>query len=268
MAKLPPAFNMAASLFKPLRPSDMSEHDAPARPASRRVLIAEDNPEQLTQIVEILGRLRPDWTVVATAADLVTLKTAIDEHVPNLLMLDVHLMDGRTIDFFNSLPYPVPVVLISGDPAAAVDAFEYAVVDYILKPATSARVERALARVEALSETRQSSEPPNLRKRWITARKGQGTAIVQMSDVLYFQAQTKYTRVVMREGEALLNRGLGMVETELDPNQFLRIHRSTIVNIAHAGTLMRDDLGRLKLQVKGRSDWLFVSKPYERCFKQ
>ena len=71
----------------------------------------------------------------------------------------------------------------------------------------------------------------------------------------------------MCEGEVMLRRGLGAIERQLDRDKFVRIHRSTIINIAHAGTLMRDDLGRLKLRLRGRTEWLFVSKPFERTFK-
>lgn len=84
---------------------------------------------------------------------------------------------------------------------------------------------------------------------------------------MFTGSQAKFTRVVLRDGDALIKRGLGQVEQQLPSSRFIRVHRGTIVNIDHAGTLVRDDIGRLKLQMRGRTEWLHVSKAFERHFK-
>jgi DNA-binding LytR/AlgR family response regulator len=232
----------------------------------RRVVIAEDQPDLARWLADSVARLRPDWEICATVSRVDALLEAVDESVPDLLILDVHLGDGSCMDVVQQLPYPMPIVFTSGDPQLAIDAFEHAAVDYVLKPVRMPRLAKALARVDAV-ETRTVAGADPGAPAWITARKGQATVIVRLSDVLYMQSQAKYTRVVLRDGEALLKRGLGMVEQQLDPARFRRIHRSTVINIDHAATLVRDDLGRMKLQMHGRPDWLFISKPFEGIFK-
>lgn len=245
-----------------------AESAGPVLAPARRVVVAEDDPEQLLRLAAMVSSLRPSWRIVATASSVIALQQQIEAHVPNLLLLDVHLLDGRSLDTLTTLPYAMPVILVSGDPNAAIEAFERSVVDYVLKPISPARLERALARIDAIPVPGAEHQATQLQhRRWMTAKRGQASVVIQLSDVLYFQAQTKYTRAVMRESEAVLNRGLGLVEADLDAAVFMRIHRSTIINIGHASVLTRDDLGRLKLQMRGRSEWLFVSKPYEKYFK-
>ena len=227
-------------------PDDVVTGPRPSRDSAsrRRVVIAEDQPDQARWLADSVARLRPDWEICATVSRVDALLEAVDESVPDLLILDVHLGDGSCMDVVQQLPYPMPIVFTSGDPSLAIDAFEHAAVDYVLKPLRMPRLAKALSRVDTV-EARPAAGADAGAPAWITAR----------------------TRVVMRDGEALLKRGLGMVEQQLDPARFRRIHRSTVINIDHAATLVRDDLGRMKLQMHGRPDWLFISKPFEGIFK-
>lgn len=235
--------------------------------ASLRVVIAEDHPEHRQWLLEALSRLRPAWEVCAAVSTVAGLKEAVDEHVPSLLLLDVHLDGGLSLEVIDQLPYPVPIIFTSGDPKFAIEAFEHAALDYVLKPLRASRLERALARADAAAAQRQQQAGGEDSPPWLLAKRGEATAIIMLSDVIFLQSQAKYTRVITRGGESLIKRGLGIIEQQLDPRQFKRIHRSTIINVRHAGALVRDDLGRLKLQMNGRGEWLYVSKPFEKVFK-
>lgn len=252
----------------PMTTEEDDAHDAAAVGGggrARRVVLAEDLPEHVASIVDLLHRLRPHWSVCAVVRNADQLMQAVDDHAPDLLVLDVHLIGGTSIDALQRLPYPVPIVFVSGDPSFAIDAYEHAAVDYLLKPVRASRLQRALNRVDAL-DARSAAAPPAATD-WFTARKGDATVVVHHAEVIYLQSQAKFTRVVLRDGEVLLKRGLGIVEQQLPAARFVRIHRGTVVNIDHAGTLMRDDIGRLKLQMRGRTEWLHVSKAFERHFK-
>jgi len=246
-------------------------HDAASDPRgigrARRVVLAEDLPDHAETIVHLLRRLRPHWQVSAVARSAEQLMQAVDDHAPDLLVLDVHLIGSKSIDALSALPYSVPIVFVSGDPGFAIDAFEHAAVDYLLKPVRASRLQRALNRVDALDRLSNPSALAPQAAGWFTARKADATVVVRHDDVVYLQAQAKFTRVVLRDGDALIKRGLGQVEQQLPSSRFIRVHRGTIVNIDHAGTLVRDDIGRLKLQMRGRTEWLHVSKAFERHFK-
>jgi len=92
--------------------------------------------------------------------------------------------------------------------------------------------------------------------------------VITVDEVLYFQADNKYTRVVTEQGEALIRKPLKELVDELDPHQFWQIHRSTLVNAAAIDRIARDMRGRMLVHVKGRSDTLLVSDSYAHLFRQ
>jgi DNA-binding LytR/AlgR family response regulator len=104
--------------------------------------------------------------------------------------------------------------------------------------------------------------------RWINASVGQNLRVITVDEVLYFQADNKYTRVVTGQGEALIRKPLKELVDELDPQQFWQIHRSTLVNAAAIDRIARDMRGRMMVHVKGRSDTLLVSDSYAYLFRQ
>ncbi len=89
----------------------------------------------------------------------------------------------------------------------------------------------------------------------------------RLSDVRYFEAQRKYTRVVMKDNEGLLKMGISNTLEHLDNDMFWRIHRSVIVNVAHMASSRRDELGRLYVRLTDRSERLHVSRSFEHLFR-
>lgn len=233
------------------------------------VVIAEDLAEHAEHLVDCLKRLRPAWTVAAVVSDLATVLDAIDQHVPNVLLLDVHLQGGKSFDIIDRIPYPLPVIFTTGDPTHATSAYDCAAVDYVLKPVRPARLERALIRAESAAQrpARSASSPDAHAAGWLVAMRGAGQIIIHYRDVLYLQARGKLTLVATAEGDAFIKRGLGVVEMNLRHPRFKRIHRGTIVNIDHAQKVVRDDLGRMRLSVRRREEWLDVSQAYEHLFR-
>jgi DNA-binding LytR/AlgR family response regulator len=89
-----------------------------------------------------------------------------------------------------------------------------------------------------------------------------------VNEISYFQSDTKYTRAVTADSEALIRKPLKELREELDPTIFWQIHRSTIVNINEVASATRDFRGRLVLKLKRRGEALPVSEPYEHLFRQ
>jgi DNA-binding LytR/AlgR family response regulator len=104
--------------------------------------------------------------------------------------------------------------------------------------------------------------------RWINATHGQDVSLITVDEVLYFQADTKYTLVVTAEGESLIRRPLKELQDELDPAQFWPIHRSTIVNANAVAGVTRDFRGRIFVKLKSRNDRLPVSEAHAHLFRQ
>ena len=88
-----------------------------------------------------------------------------------------------------------------------------------------------------------------------------------VADVLYFESDTKYTRVVTAEGDALIRTSVRELLTQLDGDQFWQIHRSTIVNLAAVQSVHRHSLGRMSITLKARPEPLTVSQTFQSRFK-
>lgn len=103
--------------------------------------------------------------------------------------------------------------------------------------------------------------------RWVCAISGADVRLIPSADILYFRSDTKYTRVVARDQEALIRASLDTLEAELDPAVFCRVHRSVIVNLNAIATVHHNGDGRTVLRLKGRDEVLPVSHRHTRLFR-
>ena len=92
--------------------------------------------------------------------------------------------------------------------------------------------------------------------------------LITVDEVQYFQADNKYTRVVTRDGEALIRKSLKELVDELDGEQFWQIHRGTVVNAMAVAGVSRDYRGHLLVKLKERPETLQVSDTYSHRFRQ
>jgi len=172
------------------------------------------------------------------------------------------------------------VVFVTAYDQYAIQAFETGAVDYVLKPVTDERLAVTLERLKAKAAT----PPPDLtsllarlahqagakreRLQWIKATVGQQLKLIPVGDVLFFQSDEKYTRVVTRDSEALIKTPIRELLDGLDPEVFWQIHRSTLVNAGAIAGVTRDFRGQARVKVKGRDEELVVSRIYSHLFKQ
>jgi DNA-binding LytR/AlgR family response regulator len=150
----------------------------------------------------------------------------------------------------------------------------------VLKPIVLPRLAMAVSRVkERLGRT--PSDPSNLLRelaallpagrnylRWVNASVGQAIKIITVEEICYFKADSKYTLVVTPTGESLIKKPIKELSAELDPSQFLQIHRSTLVNLSHVVGVTRDLRGHLSLKLRQRDETLPVSESYTHLFRQ
>jgi DNA-binding LytR/AlgR family response regulator len=128
--------------------------------------------------------------------------------------------------------------------------------------------QRLLAALQRLLPTAAAPVPGAERLRWVRASSGELTHQVAVADVLFFRADDKYTCVQAADGgEHLIRTPIHELIVQLDPEQFVQVHRSTIVNLAHLAGTRRDEASRLFLRMKGHSAELPVSRAYVHLFK-
>ena len=109
--------------------------------------------------------------------------------------------------------------------------------------------------------------PAAPRLQWLQASLGNSLKLINVDDIVYFRADTKYTRVVMKDGEALVRKTLRELADELDPQHFWQVHRSTIVNIRAIASVTSEGDGTREITLRGRPERLEVSRTYAHLFK-
>jgi len=244
-------------------------------------IVAEDEPALREQLIEQLRALWPQLRIAGAAADGVEALRLLEEHQPDILFLDIQMPGASGREVARAAAGRCHIVFVTAFDQHAVEAFEQGAVDYLLKPVLPARlfatVGRLKERIGAAPIDSDAMEsvigqievsPARSALRWINASVGQNLRVITVDEVLYFQADNKYTRVVTGQGEALIRKPLKDLVDELDPQQFWQIHRSTLVNAAAIDRIARDMRGRMLIHVKGRADTLLVSDSYAHLFRQ
>ncbi|MEO8675393.1 MAG: LytTR family DNA-binding domain-containing protein, partial [Casimicrobiaceae bacterium] len=172
------------------------------------------------------------------------------------------------------------VVFITAYDQYAIQAFDAGAVDYLLKPVdaerlavTVDRVRRKLAAAPAdlsalIADLRSVVRGDDTRLKWIKAAVGKQVRLIAVDDVVYFQSDTKYTRVVLAQSEALIRTPLKDLLEGLDPDRFWQIHRGTIVNVDAVAGVLREDAERQFVLLKGRTERLIVSRQFFHLFRQ
>ncbi|WP_036166171.1 LytTR family DNA-binding domain-containing protein [Massilia sp. 9096] len=278
----------------------MTTHPAPVR-----ALIAEDEPILAATLAHMLRKLWPELEIAATAPNGIA---AVEQALalrPDVLFLDIRMPGRSGIEAAEELaerwdgehPFPL-VVFVTAYEDYAVQAFNHAALDYVLKPVGEARLARTVERLRAqleraghggdgggrhgdgglaqLVEQMRALLPPaapsaattTARLDTIRAAVGNVVRMIPVRDVLYFQALDKYVNVATAQGDALIRLSLKDLLAQLDPGQFCQISRSGIVNLRHVASASRDDFGKLQLSLRGRSEHLKVSPLFAHLFRQ
>jgi len=242
-----------------------------------RAIIAEDEPLLREELAELLGSLWPELDVVAQTGDGIATLREVEAHAPDVLFLDIQMPGLTGLEVARQLSGRCHIVFVTAYDQHTLAAFEQGAADYVLKPADAARLATTVARlkervgrpapaIEGL--LRELASPQRGFLRWINASQGQTVRIITVEDICYFQADSKYTRVVTAEGESLIRKPIKELTLELDPASFWQIHRSTIVNVNAIAGVLRDLRGRTQVRLKRREELLQVSDAYTQLFRQ
>lgn len=228
----------------------MPETSTPLSPL--RTLIVDDEPLAVERLQVICARL-DGVTVIGTAGDGDAGLRLIDALEPDLVLLDMTmpLTDGLSVArTLSTRPSPPAVIFVTAHDTFAVEAFDLDAVDYVLKPVSPERLQRAIQRVGsrsqgAPSETRPAPESRWLSEFWVPHRSE--LVRIAASDVERIDAERDYVRLHVGGplgGQSfLLLQTITGLEERLDPEQFIRIHRSCILRRDAITGLRHEGLG-------------------------
>ena len=225
-------------------------------------MLAHEDHDRLHELAALVRLLRPHWPVVGMATSPDTLAELLDIGEATLCIVDMRLQGTATLALLEGRDAHQPTICIASDAALAAEAFDGNALDFLTWPIRPERLEHALRKADRALAPVGVSHPPIVRM-----LKGQEVVLGPLAAVRYFQAQRKYTRVVFQDQEGLLRMGLSSVAEQLRTGQFLRVHRSVIVNLAQVQWARRDELGRMAIGVAGRSESLVIARGYEHLFR-
>ncbi len=244
-----------------------------------KAVIADDEPHLADDLRRRLLRLWPELEIAAVLHDGLAAARALAEIKPDFAFLDIRMPGKSGLDAARAAPPDCRVVFVTAFDDHAVQAFEQAAVDYLLKPVSEERLARCverlkcqsaaapdelLARLQRLLAAPAAAEP----LRWLRAQVGQAVRMVAAEDACYFQSADKYTLLFTGAADLLLRTPLKELAARLDPQQFWQVHRGTLVNVRQIVSAHRDLLGKVTLTLRDRPEKIAVSRGYAHLFRQ
>lgn len=245
------------------------------------VLIAEDEQPQRQALQKMLQELMPEAYIVAVCEDGLSALEAMQQHQPDLALLDIRMPGLSGLEVARSASSNTQIIFTTAYDEYAVKAFEAGAVDYLLKPIKPERLQQAINRVSERHQTKTAPDISNLIDaletklrgaanksiKWVTASVGDTVKMFSIDDVLFFQAQDKYIRVVTTTDEAIIRTPLKELLGSLDPDIFWQVHRSVVVRVSAIDRVRKDELGHYLLTLKDRPEILPISSAFQSRFR-
>ena len=252
--------------------------------AAPTAVIADDERLMREQMVRRLREAWPELLIVGEAGNGREAVAMVRSLEPDIVFLDISMPEMDGIEAARALAGQVHVVFVTAHDEYAIRAFEQGAVDYVLKPAETGRMALTCERLR--ERLRLAPDPMNdllaqlsqrlgaggaksrQYLRWVQASVGATIRMIPTSDILFFRAEDKYTRVQTQGFEALIRKPIKELIDELDPEEFWQIHRATVIRVDAVEQVSRNLRGNQVVHLKGSAERLEVSRTFNHLFKQ
>jgi two-component system LytT family response regulator len=241
-----------------------------------RTVILDDEPLAREVIVSLLRKYCPEVEIIGTAGDIEEGVRIIRQKRPELLMLDIHLVDGTSFDLLNRLDTAeYKVIFVTAFEEYAIRAFKFSAMDYILKPVSPEELRSAVDKVqdsldkESLTRRLEilydnlNNKPDENRK--IALRTATNMHFVNLSDIIRCQSEKNYTQFFLLSGEVVtVSKTLKEFEELFGKYHFIRVHQSHLVNMQHirkfakadGGVLIMSDNSEVPVSLRKREEFM------------
>ena len=252
-------------------------------------LIADDEPQLRDELAELLAGAWPGLRIVALARNGREAVEQFESLRPSVCFLDVHMPGMSGVEAAHHIGRRAHLVFVTAFEQYAVQAFAQGALDYLVKPVQPARLADTVSRLreridcaapaqhnedllrQLAQQLQRSGRPPGLR--WLRAQVGAALRLIPVDRVDYLQADNKYTVVAWRNDEGAVSEAVVSVPlkdllAQLDPDQFVQVHRSAIVNLGSISHVVRGVNETADIHLKGRTEVLRASRSFTHHFKQ
>jgi len=254
-----------------------------AQPAPA-ALVVDDERLMREQIIGRLKRAWPELVIVGEAGNGREALAMAQSLAPDIVFLDINMPEMDGLKTARALAGRVHIVFVTAYDQHAIRAFEHGAVDYLVKPVEPERLgvtcqrlrERLQRKPDAMGELLEqlsqrlgkAGDKTHDYLHWIQASVGANIRMIPTSDILFFRAEDKYTRVQTAGFEALIRKPIKELLDELDPDEFWQIHRATVVRVDAIAQVSRNLSGKQVVHLKGSDERLEVSRSFNHLFKQ
>jgi len=238
-----------------------------------KVVVVDDEPGALSIIKQMVNNIS-GYNVVAEISDAKNLPEKIQSIKPHVLFLDIHLGEISGVDIARQLydmHCETRIVFVSAYDNYAIQAFEYNIIDYILKPVSRDRLEKCLKKVEkSFSSTPKQEESPDKSRESSSLRLNtqNGFLLVDPKEIVFLEADHVYTKIVMAgQSSHYIAQNIGKILSSLNDNNFLRISRSYAINAQYLREVNRTQ--RKCLLFNGEKEFeLSITKTGMQCLDE
>lgn len=206
-----------------------------------KAILIDDEPLARSIVSEYLQSY-PEITIAQECNDGFEGVKAIAQHKPDLIFLDIQMPKINGFEMLELIEQPPSVIFTTAFDEYAMKAFETHAVDYLLKPFSKERFDKAVqkwmsqkqqpeAPVKAIIQSEEIRQPEE--KNRIVVREGGNIRIIPINEIQYIEAYDDYVKIYTAKEMFLKKKTMSFYETNLDPSQFVRVHRSYILQISH-----------------------------------
>lgn len=225
-----------------------------------RGIIVDDDP-LIRDVMRDLALKTDEVVIVGEAGSVREARLLLRQQQPEVVLLDVNLPDGSGFDLLGELKPGTAVIFVTSAEEYAVHAFDCEAADYLLKPVSSERLKKALHRVRQKLSSQLPSNPASSRGqdsfvvKTLTEKR-----LVRIRDIRNISAYGEYSWVYWESGKgAMLRKPLKQWQLELPRDQFIRVHRGAIINLAHMDHIEKLPAGGMRIHLRGAGEPIPVS---------
>ncbi len=235
-----------------------------------KCIAIDDEPLALRQVTSYIAKI-PYLQLTASCSNALEAQQLLAAQPVDLIFVDINMPDLSGVEFVRSLPERPMVIFTTAYSEYAVEGFRLDAVDYLLKPFGFSDFSRAAAKANSLYELRNNQRTPAAEptpeaepkdKEYLSVKADYKVSLVKIADIVYLESEGEYVRMHLADGSALTTLfRLKNMETALPAEQFMRVHRSYIVN-----------LRCIKAYVKGRiflsdTEYVPIGENYKEAFQ-
>lgn len=195
-----------------------------------KCVIVDDEPLAIAVLQGYLKKI-PAIEVVETFNNAISVYEFLKDHEVDFLFLDVEMPNLTGIDFLKSFTHPPLVIITSANKNYAIEGFDLNVADYILKPITFERLIKAINKLIDIKTGKTESDKEQEISGHIYLKENKRMVKIYIPNILYLESIKDYVKVVTKQKTVITKQQLSYFESILNPNEFLRIHRSYIIAI-------------------------------------